>query len=167
MTDESQIPEPTDSGADGEQQESKTVTVEVASQTPFPIVQTVQGLAATKSRAFGNEITSALVAGVTGQLARELEESKTEVRALRGANEKLTSALSESSTKTAVLKERIVAYRANRHLGNVGILIGTALLGGSLQLYQNDLGLLAVLCGIAGSILVLFGWFNAPKGDES
>ena len=169
MKDSDEIPKPTDSGSDGSQSIAAPATELVPSYqlTELSIAHTVQGIAASKSRAFGSEVTSALIAGITSQLSTELQYSKNEVVRLQGKNEQLSQQLSDERVTNAVQGERLKAFRTMRHLRNFGIAVGTTLVTTSLVLLDTELfrsyGYAALGIGV---LLVLAGWFMPLRGGD-
>lgn len=162
-----EIPLPEDSGSDGSQSTGgQSIDLVVADQLKdLPIAHTIQGIAASNSRAFGGEVASALIAGATSQLAFELRDSKNEVVKLQNKNERLMQDLSEKNVENAVLNERLTASNAMRHLRNFGIAAGTTLFTVSFSLFDTEqfqsYGYAAVTIG---TLLVLAGWFTPVRG---
>lgn len=165
MTEQTKVPEPNDSGSDGSQAQADATRELVLSQPlPNQIVQAITGLAASNARAFGGEVASALIAGATSQMAVELNQTKLELASLREKHESLTNTLSDERVQKAVLAERIDSFRATRHLKNIGIAVGTLLIGTGLQLVRNDApAAYSVACFIVGALLLIVGWISAPK----
>lgn len=167
MVSEFEIPEPADSGSDGSQIKADTTNGLVPSRPVAPpMARAIVGLAASNSRAFGGEIASVLIAGATSQMSTELDESKKELAVLRKKIERIVGELSDERVAKAVLVERIEAYRSTRHLKNIGIAVGTLLLGTGIQLIRNEAGLYGLACVVIGALLLLLGWHSAPKGGE-
>lgn len=166
MVDTDEIPKPSDSGSDG----SQIVVDSEPKFTPpeqLPIAHTVQGIASSKSRAFGSEVTSALIAGITSQLSTELQYSKGENSRLQDKNEELSQQLSKEQVMTAVLGERLKAFQTTRHLRNIGIAVGTALATTSIVLFDTDqfqsYGFASLGLGL---VLLLAGWFAPVRGGD-
>lgn len=130
------------------------------------MAQAIEGLAASNVRAFGTEVTSALIAGATSQLASELQYAKQEISDLRKENNNLKDGFSESKIECAVLKERIHTYRASRHLRNFGIAVGTVLIGVSFKLFQNAETSYGYISLAVGALLLVLGWFSVPRGSK-
>ena len=81
MSENQIIPVPDKSGGDGKQvaRESTADFQEANPLEGLPMAKAIDGLASSHSRSLGGEVTSALIAGATTQLAldyRELKESK-------------------------------------------------------------------------------------------
>ncbi len=169
MTNIDEIPKPSDSGSDGSQSipESSSDLVPSSQLQELSIAHTVQGIASSKSRAFGSEVTSALIAGITSQLSTELQYSKCEAVKLQGKNEQLTQQLSDELVTNAVLNERLKAFHSTKHIRNLGIAVGTALVTTSIILFDTtqfqSYGYAALGIGI---VLLLAGWFVPVRGDE-
>ncbi len=169
MTNTDEIPKPSDSGSDGSQSiaESSPELVPSDQLQKLPIAHTVQGIASSKSRAFGGEVTSALIVGITSQLSTELQYSKGETLKLQGKNEQLTQLLSDERVTNAVLSERLKAFQTTRHLRNLGIAVGTVLATTSIVLFDTvqfqSYGYAALGIGI---VLLLAGWFVPVRGGE-
>lgn len=169
MTNTDEIPKPFESGSDGSQSTGDSATELMPSDQlqELPIAHTVQGIASSKSRAFGGEVTSALIAGITSQLSTELQYSKGEILKLQSKNEQLSQQLSDERVTNAVLGERLKAFQANRHLRNIGISVGTALVATSIVLFDTEqfqsYGYVALGVGI---LLMLAGWFVPVRGGD-
>jgi hypothetical protein len=169
MKDLEEVPKPIDSGSDGSQS-AGSKSPELVAADPLrelPIAHTIQGIAASNSRAFGGEVASALIAGVTSQLASELQYSKNEVVKLQDKNDQLTKQISERNVENAVLNERLTASNATRHLRNFGIAAGTTLVTVSFALFDTvqfqSYGYVAVAIGV---LLVMVGWFTPVRGVD-
>lgn len=169
MTNSDNIPRPTDSGSDGSQKPS-VAAPELMPPDRLgepPIAHIVQGIASTKSKAFGGEVTSALIAGITSQLSTELQHSKGEILKLQAKNDQLTQKISDHRVDNAVLGERLEAFQTTRHLRNFGIAVGTALATTSIVLFDTaqfkPYGY-AALC--IGALLMLAGWFAPVRGGK-
>ena len=163
-----ETPEPSNSGTDGSQAEGD-LTSELIEARPLEglqIAQAIEGLAASNTRAFGGEVASALIAGVTSQLASELQYTKQDVTRLRNEIDVLKESLSGANIQKAVLEERIESYRSNRHLKNLGIFLGTTLLGVGIQLFKNELDTYGYASLIFGALLLGMCWYSAPKGGD-
>lgn len=162
----SDIPKPTDTGSAGTQQPG-TITALVAEPSRplegLPIAQRLEGLAAARPRSMGGEIAASLVAGSFTQLSNDLNETR---RDLQGTQQELRSsqdALAECQVKAAVLDEKVKANSRERHLRNLSIAIGTALIGFAIELTRHNLDAVGYVLGGVGVLLLLFGWFSVPK----
>nr|BAJ06921.1 hypothetical protein [uncultured bacterium] len=169
MKDQEEIPKPEQSGSSGDQaiggNDQELVVSDQLSE--LPIAHTIQGIAASNSRAFGSEVASALVAGATSQLASELQYSKNEVSKLYEKNEHLNQQLSEKSVENAILRERLSSHVSMRHLRNFGIAAGTTLLTASFALLDSEqLTPYGYGAALIGALLVLAGWFLPAKGGK-
>ena len=164
MAADTEIPDPNESGSDGLQiRDEENETPLVSQQIGRPIAKAITGLAASNPRAFGGEAASTLIAGVTLQMAGDLENAREEIANLRGENKQLTSELAEERVKSAVLRERIGSFRSSRHLKNVGVSIGALLVGLGIQFVLGESAEIGI-AGIAlGVVLLLASWNAAPK----
>ncbi len=162
-----EIPKPSDSGADGSQILSASLPNLVEATPLNDLAHTIKGISASNSRAFGNEVTSALITGATTQLASELQYSKAEISKLQKKIDDQNETLKFSLIENAVLKERISASHQTRHLRNIGIAIGTTLLTTSIPLFDstkyNSYGFVSL---IIGTILLIAGWYSPAKGGD-
>lgn len=164
MTKPTKVPELKDSGSDGSQIQADAACELVPSQPlSYPIVNAITGLAASKSRPFGGEVASTLIAGAASQMAVELNQTKDEFAKLREKNEALTIKLADERVQKAVLVERIDAFRSTRHLKNIGIAVGTLLTGIGVQLVRADSSGYGLASIIVGALLLIVGWLSAPK----
>lgn len=166
MNSEIKIPTPQDSGADGSQIKAESATLNIHTQQ-VGIAQAITGLAASNSRAFGGEVASTLIAGATSQMAIELTQTKQELKDLRETYSQQTQSLANERIQSAVLSERIDSYRSSRHLKNIGISIGSVLIGLGITLITDKLEIYGFPSLIIGAILMISSWASAPKkGDK-
>lgn len=164
MNEQLEVPEPEDSGSDGTQEKADASRKLVPSKPlTTPIAEAITGLAVSHSRAFGGEVASTLIAGATSQMAIELNQTKEELSVLRKKLESVTSALSNEKVEKAVLNTRIEEFRSTRHLKNIGIAVGTLLVGTGVQLAPGDSPEYGVATIIVGALLLIVGWISAPK----
>lgn len=168
MRSEIDIPELADSGADGHQVKGDIIQAFVEPQpVGRPIAKAISGLAASNTRAFGSEAVSVLIVGVISQMSAELDQTRKELNDQRGKNEKLALDLLNEKIKSSVLAERIDSFRSSRHLKNVGISVGSLMLGLGAKLLITSESPAYGIVGVAiGSILILFSWASAPKGGD-
>lgn len=169
MSSEEDIPVPDNSGSFGNQKNTDLgpELVKAEPLADLPIAQTIAGLAATKSRALGGEVVSALIAGSTAQIAHELGRTKDELSEMRRRHELSQKELSESNLKNAVLEERIRGDGKNRHLRNFSIFVGTTLLGSAIHLSNTEQPDSALAAGALGVLLLLLGWFSGSRRPKS
>lgn len=167
MKEDTKVPEPEDSGSDGTQTQANTSQSLVTSQSlMYPIAEAITGLASSNSRVFGGEVASTLIAGAASQMATELAQTKQELAKLREKNDTLTTDLSEERTQKAIYKERIDNYSTTRHLKNIGIAVGTLLIGVGIQLIRNNFEAYGLASIIVGALLLVVGWISVPKGGD-
>lgn len=167
MTD---IPQPQDTGSSGTQQAGSSDLMPLDREGPLHglfITQTIEGLAATRSRSMGGEVAANLLAGSFSQLSHDLHATKAELKATRDDLREKTDALSEMKTKAAVLQERVSAHDRERHLRNLSIAVGSALIGIGIELYKNNFDKFGFTAGGIGVLLVFLGWFSFSKNEEA
>ncbi|HEX9879312.1 MAG TPA: hypothetical protein VGB25_03860 [Candidatus Binatia bacterium] len=157
----SEIPKIEDSGSKGTQEtgsgEIKQVTPEFAFEG-LPIVDVVQGLAASNARSLGGHVVANLVAGSLSQISIELQDARKELKAVRADLDATRDKLSCCRIDEAVLRGRISDLTQGRHLRNFAIASGTLLLPIGFELNRNNYGILSIFIGGIGLILVLMGW---------
>ncbi len=167
MNEPIEVPEPEESGSDGTQRKAgASLNLVPAKPLIAPMADAIAGLAASHSRTFGGEVASTLIAGATSQMAIELNEAKHELTRLREKLESVMNALSDEKVKTAVLATRIQEFHSTRHLKNIGIAVGTLLVGIGVQLSQGVPPNYGVATIIVGALLLVVGWVSAPKEGE-
>lgn len=165
---EPKIPLPDESGSDGSQAKADTSTQELmpAKVSPMPMADSIIGLASSNSRAFGGEVASTLVAGVAAQMASELQQTKAELSSVRIKAEASASDLADERVKSAVLSERLRAFQATRHIKQLGVAVGTLLLGTGFQLARAGNTPIAVTAAVIGALLVIVSWWSVPHGGD-
>jgi len=167
MSNPENIPKPKDSGSDGSQVEDNESTelVESNQLSELSLAHTIKGIAASNTRALGTEVTSALIAGATTQMASELQYSKSENQKLQNKIDVLNEHLSDEKVENAVLKERITSSHQHRHLRNLGIAVGTTMLTVSIPLFDSQQYQTYGYVSLAiGALLVAMGWFSPVRG---
>lgn len=163
-----EVPENEETGSTGEQQSSSVELIPVDQESPFPlapIAEAVQGLAADRSRSFGSEVATRLMAAVVTQSSNELADTKSELRASREKLESTRKELSRCETKEAVLQERVSESNRGQLRRNISIAGGMILLGVAFNLSESEFDPLSLLIGALGLVLVIVGWYR--RASES
>ena len=168
MTDNQNIPIPDKSGISGNQEAaySNQFLQETKPLDGLYLAKTIEGLATTHARSLGGEVSSALIAGVTTQLAVDYKELKEQHNKLSNKPEIQRDDLEKTRTKNAVLRERIQSENRNKNLKNLCIAIGTALFGIGITLSQTSFDMYAFSAYGSGAILLIFGWISSTKENE-
>lgn len=168
MDSENNIPQPDASGIRGNQIKEND-SIPLVESRPFEglqMVRTIEGLASSHARSLGGEVTSALIAGATSQLANDYQELKFKYHQLNEKYEKQRDKLEEIKIDKAVLSEKIKADGRNKHLRNLSITIGTSLFGTGIFLSRTELDLYAYGAYGFGSLLLILGWFSDNKENQ-
>ena len=158
-----EIPEIEETGSTGAQQPASKEITPAHPESPFspgPMSEVVNGLASSRPRSMGGEVAANLLAGSFAQLSNELAETKADLRATHETLDATRTNLSECETREAVLQERVSTAIGGRHLRNVALVGGTALLGIGLELGRSKAETLSLLVGGIGLLLILMGWFR-------
>jgi len=167
MQNENEIPVPDSSGSDGSQTAEKRASSLIEKPLEgLHMAKTIEGLATSHSRALGGEVSSALIAGATSQLAGDYSELKNKHNLLSEKFEAQRDELEKTRTKNAVLSERIRSEAGNKHLRNLAITIGTSLIGTGIYLSRTKLDMYAFGAFSFGALLLLLGWFSGPKEEK-
>lgn len=162
----SDIPEPSDTGSLGTQITSESSSAISQPESPMaglPIVQTLDGLAATRSRSMGGEVAATLISGCFNQLEHELSVTKKELADSRMQLDDVKEILTTVRIENARIRGEIDSLNNEKTIRNVCLLAGTAIAGFGLDLCnksQTTLG--GTLIGI-GVILCLVGWFSIGR----
>lgn len=168
MTDKKDLPIPDTSGSSGKQTSADDYS-EPQVFKPLEglhIAKTIEGLAASNSKAFGSEVASTLLAGVTSQLSFNYQELQAEYKKLCAKYESQRDTLDSTRTTVAILKERINAERNNKVLRNLCITLGTSALTTGVFLSRSGLDNYSYVAYGFGLILFLLGWFSNPKSGD-
>jgi hypothetical protein len=156
------IPTPADTGSLGTQTPGAgelTVLDAVPAFRGLQIAQAVEGLAETRPRSFGGDVGARLLASSFSQLSQELEESRRTLQSKDADLQRLTADLSVSTTRVAVLEERLGAVRGGQRIRQLAVFAGTAIVGVAIELWKSDLVKLAILLAILGVVLLAVGAF--------
>lgn len=167
MNETQQIPKPDPSGSSGSQVAASAVEdVQVLDPLAgLPIVSAVEGLVASNARAFGGNVPAVLLGAATRQLGQDYVELKAEYRRLSGRLEDSREELHRTTTRNAVLEERIRSEGKNKHVRNLCITVGMGLVGIGLALGKVAVDAYAIVAWLVGALLVLVGWFSGPKAE--
>jgi hypothetical protein len=165
MVESQKIPIPDNSGSSGTQVEGspKQNFQQANPLEGLPMAKTISGLASSHSRSLGGEVTSALIAGATTQLACDYNELKVSHMNLSNKYETQRDELESARTQKAVLLERIRSEGRNKHLRNLCVTIGTSLIGTGIVLARSGLDIYSYGAYGFGAVLLLLGWFSGPK----
>jgi hypothetical protein len=165
MTENPKIPIPAKSGSSGKQVEGDPKQ-DFSPQSPFeglPIARTITSLASTHSKNLGGEVSSALLAGATRQIAFDYQELKKTYTNLSDKYESQRNVIEKINIQNAVLVERIRSEGRNKHLRNLSMTIGTSLIGTGIVLMRSGFDNYSYGAYGFGAILLLLGWFSGPK----
>lgn len=165
MVENQRIPIPDKSGGSGKQKagDLRSDFQEANPLEGLHMARTISGLASTHSRSLGGEVTSALIAGATTQLACDYRELKERHVDLSDKFDSQRDELEKTRTQKAVLVERISSAGRNKHLRNLSITIGTSLIGTGIVLMRSGLDKYSYGAYGFGAVLLLLGWFSGPK----
>ncbi len=167
MADENKIPVPVNSGSDGHQKQSSGVSNLVEKPLEgLVVVKAIEGLAASHSKSLGGDVSSALIAATTNQLANDYSDLKRNYNSLNEKFEAQRDDLENTRISNAVLSERIQSDSRNKHLRNLSITIGTSLISTGIYLSRTELDIYAFGTLVFGALLLLLGWFSGYKEEK-
>ena len=170
---EPDIPVP-DSSANRGQEEPAYEALPAVPQQGLPVVDAIERGLATGPVTM-DALASALVSSVTRQLGNENYELRREKEELREALDARRDELEAARRCNAVMAERLDSDRGGRHLRNVGITVGTGLVGAAAfgELHAGLAGI-PILLFIGGIALIALSWLVprqrkaiAPKGNKN
>lgn len=169
MTDNKIIPVPDMSGSTGSQLAADTsqMLYEARPLHGLHLASAIEGLAATNTKSFGGDVSAALIAAATRQLAYECNDLKIENRRLTDRVESLRDTLETSRTQNAVFTEKIRSEGKNKHLRNLCITVGTSLIGVGIALSRTGQDAYSSGAFVSGILLLLLGWFSGPKEEKA
>jgi hypothetical protein len=124
------------------------------------MVAAISGLAASRSRGLGGEITAGLLAGAFQQNALEHQDCKQQLKDTRNRLDAAREALANSRTDVAVLAQKLAQASEDRHLRNLLILVGSALIGFAIDSLRNGFGFAGFVLCVLGALLVILAWFG-------
>jgi hypothetical protein len=83
-----------------------------------------------------------------------------------GRIDELRSDLQTTTSRNAVLEERLNSEGRNKHLRNLALTSGTSLIGAGFaidnpEIQKYSMGMIAF-----GLALIALGWFTGPRGSE-
>jgi hypothetical protein len=168
MRDNSNIPNPDQSGSKGTQLAAITeIVADVAPMQGLHVASTMEGLAATNTKAFGGEIPAAAIGAAMRQVNQDYFEMKRDNLRLFERLEKMRDDLEDTRTKNAVLTERIRSDAKNKNLKNFSIAIGMGLMGIGLTLWRaGGQDGYAITATLLGALLLGLGWFSSSKEEK-
>lgn len=160
----SEIPKPIDTGSSGTQIISDSSIPQ--SESPLaglPIVLTVEGLAATRSRSFGGEVGAQLLAGCFSQLQHEQTGTKKELAECREQLNEVKENHTNARIENARLLGEIDSLNNEKIIRNICLVAGTAIAAFGIDQFNNsktNIGLSLIGLGVA---LCLVGWFSVGR----
>lgn len=158
------IPDTPDSGTLGTQLESvesiDRALVQTQPSAGHPIEQTVQGLAATKSRSLGGEVAANLLAGSVSQLSYEANNARADARSLQVKLDDARERLSDERVRSAELQVLLSSAEDEKKLRNVCLIAGTAIAGFGIDQVRSENVVVGSVLTFLGVVLALAGWFS-------
>lgn len=167
MTD---IPKPDDSGVIGTQEPGTETTGALVSVPPMQsmtMTQAIEGLAATRPRSLGGDVSAAFVAAAMSQTSQELQATR---QSLQRKEDQLQLALDDltvAKVEIARLNGHLDVASSSQRLRRFSIFAGTALLGVAVDLYKNNYINMSYLIAALGAGLLLFGWLSPSRGGSA
>ena len=174
MTDKAQTdPAPMETAGDGTQKaELAPATTEVinlpsASRVgAYSIPDAIDKISQANPRSLGGEIGAALISATTKHISFELQETKIELRDSRNKIETLQTQLARKDTEIAVQNEQIGNLSRGRHTRNLFLVLGTTLVGFSIEFFRNNLVSYGCSCLVMGGVILLGTWLSAPTAKK-
>lgn len=130
------------------------------------MAETLYGLAASKSKSMGGEVSAQLIAAAFGNQTRDLDDTKLELTKTRKKLDDTNAELSSAKANNAVLRERLDNLGAIRHAKNLAIAIGTLLLGQGFKFIVDSLVPFGVGLFVVGALMIVLAWFSAPPKSQ-
>lgn len=122
----------------------------------LPLVETIERGLATSPVAVG-DFASSLISSTVRFFSNETEVLRQEKAELHGRLDALRNELGNQRQRNAVLNERLASDRGNRHLRNVGVTVGSAMVcAGAFGDFAAGSGQIAMV--VLGVALVLAAW---------
>jgi hypothetical protein len=162
------IPKPPGGGSTGTQQPEVSALTPIEPYSPLaglPLAQRVEGLAAAKPRNLGGEVAASLIAGTFSQMSADLQLQREQASNANDRANRLQQELGSSTTRIAVLEERLAAYERTQTVKHVAIFAGTALLAVAVDLIKADMKIVGSIVALLGAGLLLFGWVTKQRGS--
>ena len=156
-----EIPDVQESGSAGTQEAAAAELILPEEASPFqraPIVDAIQGLAASNPRNMGGVVMSTLLSATVSQLFVELQDAKQQLKDTQEELSGVRGRHASSLAQVAVLEERVSTHRQLKHLRNIAIVGGSVLVGVALQLGDDLSGVVRYLLGGIGLLLMSAGW---------
>lgn len=164
------IPIPQDSGSLGSQQTSSAPPVTTTPDSPLeglPIIaRRVEGLVITHPQDMGGNVVATLLSGMLSQTSDDLQKTRIELNNAHENYSRLSQECSEAKTKSAVLQEKVDANARVQDQREIGIFIGTVIVGIGIELYKNNIEKLGWIVGALGLLLLYLSRFHKSKGAE-
>ena len=163
------IPVPDRSGSSGNQlaADQSQVFIEARPLHGLHMASTIEGLASTNPRAFGNEVAVSLLGAYSRQAAFENNDLRMENRRLLDRIDSMRDTLEIERISNGVLSEKIKSEGKNKHLRNFCITVGTGAIGIGITLARAGQDGYAIGTVVVGVLLLLLGWFSGPKGEKA
>jgi len=174
MTKEPQSgPAPEETSGDGTQQAEPAPHAREVTYLPptscigsFAIPEAIDRISQANPRSLGGEIGSVLIAAATKHISFELQETKHDLRDSRGRIEILQTQLARRDIQIAVQDERIAGLTRGRHVRNLFVVFGTALVGFSIEFFRNNLVAYGWSCLVMGGAILLGTWLSVPTAKK-
>lgn len=162
------IPIPDRSGSHGRQMPADVSQIlrEARPLQGLHLATTIEGLASSNTRAFGGDVSAALIGAAARQMASECGDLRNTNQRLHDRIETHRDELETVRIQNAVLSEKISSEGRNKHLRNFSITVGTALIGVGVTLSRAGQDGYSVGALVFGALILVLGWMSGPKEQK-
>jgi len=165
----SDLPVPSESGVSGTQVAGPIMEHLSAQPTPthgLLMAETMDFLAATRSRNLGGEIGARLLSASFAEISHNLTVTREDLRERDDQLRNTQNDLGNAKATIAVLRERVGAIGRVQHLKQLSVFAGTVLMGVAIDLYKSNIEKTSYLLGTVGLILLIAGSLDKRVGVD-
>lgn len=164
----SDIPLPPDSGVTGSQVAGGAPSIPeiVSPLSSNRMAAAIEGIATTRPRSFGGDASAALLTGSFLQLSHDLEVARADTKDKEAEIKKLNSELTDCKVNIGVIEAKLQAVEKSARTQQICIFFGTVLLNLAIDLFKNTMIPTALITGLSGFSLLLFGAFGSRLGGK-
>ena len=162
-----EVPKPRDSGVSGTQEvgaDNTTALQVIPPMQSVTMTQAIEGLAASRPRSLGGDVSAAFIAAAMSQMSQELQATRGSLREKEERLQVLSDELTQVKVRNASLTSHLGVAGKTQRLRQFSIFAGTAILGISVDLFKNENMSLALLTAAIGIGLLVFGWLSPAIG---
>ncbi|WP_313418222.1 hypothetical protein [Stenotrophomonas sp.] len=153
---EHDVPEPDNPG--GGQTVGPEIVVDLADEPLGALTNALSGIAESRPRGLGGDVTAQLVQGTVLSFQSELRAARAAVSKAQAASETLATDLASSREENARITSELGGLKKQHAFSSLCMTAATLLAGTAVEAYKPGYEKVAFVCGGLAAVLTIGGW---------